>query len=200
MKFALLLCTYNDDSRKRMYEDVINWWILRKEFDIYIVDSSDNVFSKNIEETTKTYHFDQRPLSDSKNQTVLELISLNKAFSIFGEQWQNYDYIIKLTSKYMLPELSNSFLSKHVNSVDYEVICQYKTKEYGNKDWQNTELILFNSRKMLSVIDKLHKLQDKGDLEKRMWHFSRNTNFFSLPKLKNIAKYKRKIGDYLSFL
>ena len=110
MKFALLLCTYNDDSRKRMYEEVINWWIARKEVDIYIVDSADNVFSAKIEDATKTCHFDQRPLSDSKNQTVLELISLGKAFSAYGEEWQNYDYVIKLTAKYMLPELSNSFL------------------------------------------------------------------------------------------
>ena len=77
----------------------------------YIKDVNNKViFSAKIEDATKTCHFDQRPLSDSKNQTVLELISLGKAFSAYGEEWQNYDYVIKLTAKYMLPELSNSLL------------------------------------------------------------------------------------------
>ena len=201
MKFALLLCTYNEPSRCKMYEDVIDWWIEKKEFDIYAIDSFNNVFSNKIESNVKTLHFDQNPFSNSKNQTDLELISLNEAYNVFGTEWENkYDYIIKLTAKYKLPELTYTFLTSHVKLVDYDIVCQYKIQEYGNKDWQNTELVLFNTKKMKYVIDTLTKLKHKGDLEKRIWYFSRDSKYISLTKLSNISKYKRRIGDCLTFL
>ena len=101
MKFALLIGTYNVDKRQQMYSDIIHWWMTNSSFDIFVVDSSNNNLSDDIESKCKVLHFDQSIHTKcTGSSTVLELLSLNQAYHTF-----QYDYVIKLTGKYTLPKL-----------------------------------------------------------------------------------------------
>ena len=201
MKIALLLCTYNSEKRSKMYEDVIMWWINRKRFDIYVVDSANQKFSDQIETSAKVFHFDQTPLSNSKSQTTLELLSLQQVCAHFGQEWtDNYDYVMKLTAKYILPELTIDFLKKNLGTESYDVVNQFKTNEYGHKNWQNTELVLYNTKKLQTSIQRLYELNTVGDMEIRMWHLRKELKSHNLSKLTVSSKYKRRVGDRLNFL
>ena len=74
---------------------------------IYIVDSSDNLFDEDVEKACKRHHFNQADhTSCTSGSTTLELLSFDQALSVFGQEWETtYDYIIKLTCKYTLPDL-----------------------------------------------------------------------------------------------
>jgi hypothetical protein len=83
-----------------MYEDVISWYIINTDFDIYIVDSYNNRFNDTIESTCKVCHFDQTTFYTGTT-SALEILSLQEAWKMFSDDWTNYNYIVKLTGKYI---------------------------------------------------------------------------------------------------
>ena len=188
MKFALLLCSYNVEKRRAMYHDVIRWWMKNSSFHIYIVDSSDNLFDEDVEKACKTHHFNQADhTSCTRDSTTLELLSLDQALSIFGQEWETtYDYIIKLTCKYTLPDLEKQ--CNLVKNKDNILILQ-------NRGNQNTELMIIRSNKFKEITEESKKL--KSILENRIRNIRTKYKHTKLPRLKNLSKYKRAAGDYL---
>ena len=194
MKFALLICTYNVEKRQQMYSDVIHWWMTNSSFDIFIVDSSNNKFSDDIESKCKVLHFDQSIHTKcTGSSTVLELLSLNQAYNTFQNDWKEYDYLIKLTGKYTLPKLTE-VLKKSVVDKNNHLICQSRK----TKNNQNTELVIFNSAHFKSILERMGK--ESGLLESIIFKIFDQIPSTNLPRLDNTSKYKRGAGDMMHFL
>jgi hypothetical protein len=178
-----------------MYHDVIRWWMKNSKFDIYVVDSSNNVFDDDIMEGCTTCHFDQSEFTKVTGcSTTLEILSINKAFSMFECEWnEKYDYIIKLTTKYTLPGLENT-INKYITNTENEIIFQSRIY---NK-CQNTELVIYRLDNFMKINEECSKLS--GCLESRIYICTINMKSIRLPKLENKSKYKRGAGDFLPHL
>lgn len=195
MKTGLLLCTYNVEQRRDMYHTIIRWWMKNSKFDIYIVDSSNNEFDKDIEESCKTFHFDQYDVryggDDMKcSSTLTEVLSLREVHKVFGEEWENnYDYIIKLTCKYTLPELEKQ--CNAIKNRDNIMLIQ-------NRGGANTELLIIRSDKFGELVEEFYKMD--SILEHRLRDLKPNFKHIKLPKIYNTSTYKRAAGDTLHWL
>lgn len=196
MKYALFISTYNVDTRKNMYKDVIRWWMKNSSFDIYIVDSSNNQFDNDIESMCKIHHFNQVDHTKTKGcSTTLELLSFKQAFSVFGTEWEtNYDYIIKLTGKYTLPCLEKNLQDVRNTTTEMFVQSRY------NKSHTNTELLIIKSTKFETIMDEIRSVTPHCCLEKRLQTILGNHIFKRLKKIPNNSHYKRGAGDMLTWL
>lgn len=201
-QYALLLMTYNNPQRSQMYEDVIRWWMRNSSiFDIYVVDSGNHPFPKDIESRCNVFHFDQNKIDKNdltffKNtcgyptSTSYELISLEKATEYF--KFKNYDMVFKLTAKYKLPTLEES-VAKLPKS-------KYVLQRAGNNDWQPCEIYGIKGTILKRTIKDLKSVYDdeKPVLENKIPQVVKKAK--RLPKLKNLASYKRASGDHLHYL
>ena len=200
---ALLFCTVNTEERRSMHEDVILWWLDHEPtFDIFIVDSTTNSFHPRIESQCRICHFDQTALPNYEqikdNSTALELKALQEAQDHFALEWTSYTYVIKLTPKYKLPTLHTTLERViHDDSTDRFV------QSIHFPEIQNTELFVVKASlfpNMLSLLNlPIYKMND--EMEGRFYYYNmHNTMYKRLPKLPNVAKYKRSFGDFLDHL
>ena len=165
-KYALLLMTHNTPERMRMYEDVLNWWLDNSSmFDIYVVDSNNHPFSKDLEERCNVLHFDQ-------NDFRLLLEKTGQTFDL-----SRYALVLHLTAKYKLPTLEES-LRKLNTSPDYVVQNTY------HGDLQSCELFGIKGR----LYDTIQALKSYPDELSGGLHPDR------LPPLENLARYPRADG------
>ena len=197
MRYAILLTSYNTAEREVMYNDVIEWWKKNSVIDIYIVDSGNRKFKDSIEQYApriKIHHFDQfKHINPPSDTTTLEILSLEQAYEHFKESFSNYDYVIKITCKYTLPDLTSALEKIQIeNGID--MILQFR----GHNTYQNTELVGMRVNKMNEFLDKMKK--EKGVLEFRISKISKNYKHVKLPKMKNMSNYKRAWGDILKYL
>lgn len=196
MKHALLLCTYNVDVRNDMYQDIIRWWMRNSSFDIFIVDSSDNLFDNDIESACRIHHFNQVDYTDCVGcSTTFELLSIEQALGVFGKEWTtNYDYIIKLTCKYMLPSLEK--IMNGIKDTKNDMFVQSRCC----KSHTNTEIFVIRSTKLQTVLDDICSVTPHCNLEKRLQTKLKNYVFKRLVKIPNTSIYKRGAGDMLKWL
>ena len=126
--------------------------------------------------------------------TELEICSLKKITENKDvmNKLSKKPYITKLTTKYKLPELCTE-MNKAIES-NAEIINQ----DLNNKNWQNTELWTFATSKFKEFMLEIDN--QSGLLEERISRLCKNKNIHRLPSLKNEAKYKRGVGDYLKYL
>ena len=112
---CIILTTYNEISRKEMYSKRIEWWLENTSLPIYVVDSSNNGFPDLLEKykplnRLQIFAFDQTKYIRGRrfHQTKYEVLSLKMAYEHFIKEWQKYTCIIKITGKYVLPDLESS--------------------------------------------------------------------------------------------
>lgn len=196
MKFALLLCTYNVGNRKDMYQDVIRWWMKNSSLDIYIVDSSNNIFDDDIEKSCKTYHFNQADYTSNRGcSTTFEFVSYIQALILFEKEWNtNYDYIIKLTCKYTLPSLESILTEITDSSNDLFVQNIYDSSH------TNTEIFIVKSTQFSTIVNDLRSVTPHCCLEARLHIKLNNYVFNRLGKIANTSNYKRGAGDIMRLL
>lgn len=198
---ALLLCTVNTEERRSMYEDVILWWLDHTPtFDLFIVDSTTNSFHPRIESECRICRFDQTVLPNyeqiKKQTTPLEIYALQQAHNHFASEWSSYTYVIKLTGKYKLPTLHTVLESvMKDDSIDRFV------QSIHSPNWQNTELLVVKTSLFQNMLNFL-KVYDDGILAEIRFHYynTYNTKYKRLPKLQNLARYKRSDGKFLIYL
>ncbi len=154
-KPCILLTTYNESSRTKMYEKRIEWWVENTKLPIYIVDSFNTGFDTLLEKYKSTnrlfcYKFDQKKFIRSRrfHQTKYEILSLKQAYEHFKSDWDKYTLIIKVTGKYVLPRFDT--LIDEI-PVENDFLVQYKHKIR----WQNTEYLGFKLEKMLKILGEL---------------------------------------------
>uniref|UniRef100_A0A6C0BX30 Glycosyltransferase n=1 Tax=viral metagenome TaxID=1070528 RepID=A0A6C0BX30_9ZZZZ len=204
-RFALLLTTYNENIRTPMYTDVINWWLNNSNFKIFVIDSYGTGFPHITNDRVSVFSFDQsKYFNEPHNIGQYELFALWKGILHWGNLFNEYDYIIKLTGKYRLPVLVS-----RLNAIDnntYDIILQHA----GGHEvkWQNTECIGFNAKSIKSIIKYLY-FEDKTSfdrgLEYKIYLLSLYSkySFYKIKEPMKIPiqyKVKRNFGDFLEYL
>lgn len=199
-RYALLLTTYNEPIRTKKYIEVINYWLKNSNYDIYVVDSYGKNFPKIQNKRLHTYSFKQSDYFKKKyNIGHYELYALWLAVLHWEKQFQQYDYIIKLTGKYRLPVLPSKL--KQINK-NYDIILQ--NESIPKAKWQNTECIGFHTHSIRNIIR--HLFFDYNPMlhfEERLWKLlydkSHNYNVFKLSKIDIPVKYRavRNEGNIL---
>ena len=201
--YAILFAMYNVPERQQMYEDVLNYYVNDIKFpkkNIFIVDSSGNgVDTKYVFKQNQAV-FNQNNLNTPPDQlgntTWFELHSLFFADKTL-ENLKNFDYIIKLTTKYKLPDIQ-----KIVITGNPEILLQHRNCTNYNshrKNGWNTEILGFRAKSFNKILNELWD-RESGSLEHRLCAVKNKKDTLILPKLTNKAKYRRAYGDYFSYL
>jgi hypothetical protein len=185
---------YNSPERQQMYEDVLNYYVNELKFpkkNIFIVDSSGNgVDTKYVFKQNQAV-FNQNNLKDSNNylnnSTWLEIQSLLFADKTL-KKLKNFDYIIKLTCKYKLPDIQKIVIPDNI-----ELVVQNARKN-------NTEIVGFKSKLFSILLDKFYRLDNNYNMEQKLVKIKQGRNIGNLPALNNLAKYKRGDGLILDYL
>jgi len=204
--FAILLTMYNSPEREGLYAKRLRWWLHNTDLPVFVVDSANHDFPIEMKEIRpfKELHFDQRQFLPHWNETmdgastVAELASLDRAWNAFGKLWsEKFDYIIKVTAKYVLPDLTNAMHLMHHGD---EFIFQDNSFDLdSNSPWVGTECLGFNSKHMGLLLQLLHK--QPGYLEARVAAVAkaRELTYEQLPPLLIPEEFmtQRGAGDVL---
>jgi len=88
--------------------------------------------------------------------------------------------------------------------LNHDLILQHNSSIfYKYKNKVNSEIIGFNGKKMPEIIEEINNvsLQDyTKELEKILYQSKNKKDYAILPKLENLAYYKRGNGSYLKYL
>jgi len=201
--YAILFTMYNIPERQEMYEDVLNYYVNEIKFpkkNIFIVDSSGNgVDTKYVLKQNQAV-FNQNnlntPADQLGNSTWFELHSLFFADKTLKDL-KNFDYIIKLTTKYKLPGIQ-----KIVITDNPEILLEYRNSGNAIRQWTNgwnTEILGIKSNSFNKILNELWEVEN-GNLEHRLYNIKNKKDRLILPKLINKAKYKRAVGDHFDYL
>jgi len=200
--FGVLLTTYNTAEREAMYTKRLQWWLRETKLPIFVVDSAGRGFPQSLSKIRnfKQLTFNQEDiLGDYVDSTIGELLSLKRAWQTFKNDWSRFDYVVKVTGKYVLPDLQiemqkvtkgNSFIIEHFTD----------HPDAGYLRWVNTEFLGFNVAQMGKLLDTLGR--SSGALEDRLGRML-ITDQYPLQQLDGMmipAKYQtqRAIGDVLT--
>jgi len=201
--FAVLLTTYNTEDREAMYVARLQWWLKETKLPIFVVDSAGRGFSPSISthRSFKQLKFDQtNVLGFDVGSTEGELLSLKRAWEAFQGDWSRYDYVVKVTGKYVLPDLQ--FEMRKVNKGNSFILENFSDHpEVGYLRWVNTELLGFNAAHMGDLLEKLAN-NEGGTLEDKLGQMIM-THQYSEQQLNNMAlpvgyRTQRGNGDVLA--
>ena len=167
---------------------------------VYVVDSSGNGFpsiSNTSPPNVRFFTFEQPP--EIERSTDGELLSLRKAEEHWRTDWErnSYDYIVKVTGKYRLPDLEIEL--RKVQRKDFDFILQNR----GHLA-QNTEVLGIRRSKFRDILQEISAQEDAEQLEEKVINVMRrlDTKNFRLPS--NLVplefQVKRGWGDVLSNL
>jgi len=202
--FALLLTTYNTEEREAMYTMRLQWWLRWTQLPVYVVDSAGRGFPASLSKirSFKQLKFDQHNASVRRKRldsTLGELLSMRLAWATFKDDWSRFDYVVKVTGKYVFPDLESEMqkVSKG-NSFIIERFTDHP--DAGYLRWVNTECLGFSAARMGDFLDKL--LSEQGALEDRLGqmlvtgHYpSQQLNWMRIPEG---FQTKRGAGDVLT--
>jgi len=198
-KFALLLTTFNEPKRTDMYAKRLEWWLRETGLPIYVVDSANFSFPPGLEQIRdfRVLHFNQSQVTGGTvprgGKTGYELLSLKMAYQAFKDEWAQYDYVLKVTGKYVLPDLE-AYMSAVNPNTDFVI----QTIPW---DGIGTECIGFNSQRMMDLLLEIESMEAQ-DLEKRveLTLNGRPERRVTLPLMRIPEEYRtpREYGDTLT--
>ena len=196
-KIAVLLTTYitSEQERKDMYLRNIQRWLRDTDLDIYVVDSSNQGVAIQ-HPRLKVLTFDQAKANLPHNPTLSykERTSLLKAYAHFEEHLQAYDYVFKITGKYVIPQLQ-AYADSAPPGTD--VICQNLQITHG----QNTELLGVRPYLLAPLVSKIENTEDRNF--ERIMHETVQSSPWTIHRLLPIPldqSYPRSDGSTLKEL
>jgi len=207
---AVLFTMYNTEARQEMTIDVLNFYAVDvvnfcmgsiPRSSVYIVDSSNNGVPTGVVAEANQVVFDQRHHCDLigpvTGPTYAELCSLNVAVDQIDFAKRGHTHVIKLTTKYKIPNLDTLVLDKI--HPDAELILQHSNDVMAGI--QNTEILGFKVSKIREILADL--ADATGDLETRVTQLVKSDNYFvqrldPLPLSRPF--YPRSDGSILSSL
>jgi len=202
-RFALLLTTFNEPKRTEMYAKRLEWWLRQIKLPIYVVDSGNLPFPKSLEQIRdfRVLHFDQTrglgtPPPWTLPATEGELFSLKMAHEAFKDEWAQYDYVVKVTGKYVLPELEANMAAVKPNT---DFVIQMSGLVLDENVWLprvGTEYIGFNSQRMSDLLMEIENFK-LGCLEQKLGVILafRPQRYVQLPMLSIPEEYRVPCSD-----
>lgn len=199
--FALLFTLYNEDSRRDMYNNVLNYYVNEIKYpkeNIFIVDSSGNGVSEKYVEKANQLVFNQekykdliKSLPDKNGQSNYEIFSLILASEYFD--FTNFTYIIKITCKYTIPEIYQVIYR------DFKEDLLLQNIKYSIDDEISCEIVGIRSSKFKQFVNLIATTQGRcleHVLNKIKVYFTVN----DFPFLSNTSKYNRSDKSYVKYL
>ena len=161
-RVALLFTTYNVPERQAMYRQRLDWWRTHIRFPLFVVDSSGHGFHM---DGVPEYVFTQEG-GTALSPTDSELVSLRRAERHFRTQFAPFDYVIKITGKYILPSLASNLAQLPCA----DLILQ---SEESNQHFQiqSSEVVGFRTATMAATLAALDT-KNKTMLESRLFHWA----------------------------
>ena len=205
INFAILFTCYNSEKNHKRINDILHYYVKILKFPrdkLFLVDSSNNGVSTDYIYLKNQVVFDQAKKckqlinvnKPGERLTYFELCSLEKCKTLdFG----NVNYIFKLTTKYKLPEILNIDTSKfHVDFIIQNKFTAWILTR------QHCELFGIRKDIFNKMIDTYlnEYIKNKNSFEEIILKNLNKNNSLRLPRLKNIAIYKRNDGRFLSYL
>ena len=180
------------EERIKLYEKVIKFYLENTDFEIYCVESSGNFF--NIEH--ERFNFISCDINNINSSSQGEIKSILYAYEYFKKEWKrkNMKYIVKITGKYILTELSHWVDKKEVKTCNYDIWTQDIYHEKQN----NTEIFICK----ICLLKKILKNYNNELFEEFMYKTINSNKYIcaKLPKFKNVLKSVRADGNILEYL
>jgi hypothetical protein len=176
----------NNEHKIQMYNKIIQMWLEKSSFEIFTVDSS-GFFKESNHPRWHTFSFDQGE-KGKKCYSILEIEALEKAEKFFD--FSNFDFVIKLTGKYFLPDLQN--ISK---SFDRSADLIFQKRHSFWVRFQNSECFAFKPNH-----SKFFKEYFQKSFERTLYNLSKHKKVFRMPPLKIETRYSREDGSTLTWL
>uniref|UniRef100_A0A7S0H3W1 Uncharacterized protein n=1 Tax=Amorphochlora amoebiformis TaxID=1561963 RepID=A0A7S0H3W1_9EUKA len=215
-RIALLLTTHNAPNRHDVYSPRIQWWLDNSNFAIYVVDSTNNSFSKitvprNHTSPFKVFHFDQNQLTSKeealhrkftlkKSSSFYELVSLQRAGQKFGSELRQYLYVIKLTGKYVVPSLSHHLFNiTRAKGRKPMLMVQGRRKDHDRMI--PSELFGFSGVIMRTIFEGLHnflvRYKEYQLMEQSLYFVTKNLGYatYHLPRMRIPHQFRIARGD-----
>jgi len=204
---AVLLTTYNEPQRTEMYAKRLDWWLTQTMLPLFVVDSYNRKFPEEGQtrfRQFRVHHFDQFPILGPPpfgGSTISELLSLKEALKAFQNEWEQYDYVVKVTGKYILPDLV-ALMANIDKGKDFIVEASafsLNANTNPNPGWVGTECITFNTKKMGELVAKIEQ-QPYPAIENKLAALLHTHTFQRLPPMPipDAYRIKRAIGDTLT--
>ena len=194
-KFCILLTTcynrekYTDAEKneiQNLYINVIYDWLYSTDLPIFVVDSSGYKYPEFSNSRLRVCSF---IYPQSKSSTVAEANSINYALDNCTEL-SNYDYVIKITGKYYIPNMKG-ILSKTANDSDF----MFQNIRSNNELVQNSEVFGFKYKLGKDIVNPLVSGECNKIMEERLGEIvtSSNYTYSRFPSMINF--YSSKRGD-----
>ena len=147
-RFIIIFGTYNTPDRTDMYYNTLNWYVHNSTFELVVVDS----FGVGFNISHPRVHYCVYNQSNHKIhwwrfKSNSELLSLQMATDQYHELFDRFEYVVKMTGKYVLPDLKYELDKIPVNG-DIDWIIQSRegkafrvtTEVFGVKStmWNST--------------------------------------------------------------
>lgn len=152
---AILLTVYNEPAREQLYHSRITWWetAIAPPNSLFIVDSFGETPATRAQ--THVLSFSQRvmlplrPPVTKYSSSTYELFALKKVLDTWRDTLLSHDYVVKVTGKYVLPDLLSWLGSLQLTS---DLLLQ---RRLGN-----TEVVGIRCGIVSSVVDRLTRINN----------------------------------------
>jgi hypothetical protein len=201
-KFCILLTTcynrqnYTDIQKNEiqtLYRNVIYDWLHRTDLSIFIIDSSGYTYPEfsNTRLRVCSFIFPQ-----NRSSTVAEGNSINYALDNLKEL-SNYDYVIKITGKYYIPNMKG-ILSKTANGSDF----MFQNIRINNDLIQNSEVFGFKYKLGKEIVNPIVSEGYNKIMEERLGEIvtSGDYTYSRFPSMVNFYSSKRGNNSILNLL
>jgi len=164
--FAVLLTTHNTEDKEIMYMEPLRWWLRKTKLPLFVVDSAGRGFPPSLSKirSFKQLKFNQSDkMGDFVDSTLCELLSLERAWQAFQDDWSRFDYVVKVTGKYVLPDLQSEM--KKVRRGNSFIIERYTDHKEAGYLWVNTEYLGFNAARMGDLLEEFANYEGSFELK-----------------------------------
>ena len=196
---AIILTTHHKPEQINMYLKRIIWWLDHSTLDLFVVDSNNSDFNylpKLYKNNIKLhlFSFNQSPdiISAQKKYpkgfrviTYCEILSIKKILEHYKHLLSSYDWIFKLTGKYVIPTLEHALVNIPNNA---DIIVQNKCNTVS----QNSELFGFRFNNIINIFNNFNEV-DVFEISLKKLLEKDTYTLYRLPILKlNPAFYQRR--------
>lgn len=166
------------NERKELYSKQIKRWLDETPFYIYVVESSGYDFSDIKHDRLKviTFKLSEKLPSSSQYESRSILHALDEMKD--DEEYQECDFIFKVTGRYFLPNIQESL--KNISN-DKDAILQVHRKD----GWQNSEYFGLLKDDMYELAEQT---KDIGLMEKKLFDFTKNK------KIEHIGPFSNDVA------
>ena len=193
VKLAIVLTMWRAPDRASMYESRIRWWEhhVKHPNALFLLDSYGSLKnSSHVLSFNQTRHFGSVARHSS---STYELFALKSALDQWESVFLQFDYVVKVTCKYAIPDLLPWF---HSNNPTTTLVMQ----AMGDA---NTEILGIRPEKLRTILKQLTAKNDiRCCIENALLAIKSQYTVWKMPPFPVPVQFrtKRRAGDVLSYL